>query len=432
MTGVVGHLDTDRRAAGDRRQDADVGGGHRVGDVLLKVGDAGDLHAGAELELVAGDGGPDGHPDERGVDAVLLERIVQHVTASFDLAVVHRLLAGPGEDRRRGELPRAGAGGGGVAGRGGAIRTAPLRRRRGPLRVVLGGEVVQRRRGQWARFARNRPRHLRRAVVTITGERGQVAHRALGGAAEGPSDFADSLRRLLGEGLQRRGRDEEPAADAQREEDHDGAGRGHQGPQRLGDQRADPAARFAEVIESGGDLAGAEQDVERAERRRSDHDPSDGEAERFGGLSLPNEGDTDGTDGEGNDEPANPGEPADERLDAAPDGSGEVDEDRQRQQHGEGDEAEADELVLAPVDGVTQLGACPRTRRGRGLGWWTGPHLARGTTAGGGTPRDPRRLRSRAGPGRAGFTRCVTARTAPLGVASPGGHPSPYGTKRVS
>ena len=51
----VGHLDADRLAARDRRQDAHVGRRHRVGDVLVEARDPGHLHAGAELELVAGD-----------------------------------------------------------------------------------------------------------------------------------------------------------------------------------------------------------------------------------------------------------------------------------------------------------------------------------------------------------------------------------------
>ena len=37
---LVGHLDADGRAAGDRGEDADVGRRHRVGDVLVQAGDA--------------------------------------------------------------------------------------------------------------------------------------------------------------------------------------------------------------------------------------------------------------------------------------------------------------------------------------------------------------------------------------------------------
>ncbi len=75
---VVRHLDADRRATRDRRQDADVDGRHRVGDVLLQARDPGDLHAGPELELVAGDRRTDGHAEQRGLDAVRRERLLQH------------------------------------------------------------------------------------------------------------------------------------------------------------------------------------------------------------------------------------------------------------------------------------------------------------------------------------------------------------------
>ena len=43
------------------------GAGHGVGDVLVQAGDPGHLHARAELELVAGDGGADDHADQAGL-----------------------------------------------------------------------------------------------------------------------------------------------------------------------------------------------------------------------------------------------------------------------------------------------------------------------------------------------------------------------------
>ncbi len=90
----VGHLDADRLTTGDRRQDADVGRRHRVGDVLVEAGDPGDLHAGPELELVAGDRRADHHADELRLDAVLGERLLEDVARRLDRRLVD-LLAAP-------------------------------------------------------------------------------------------------------------------------------------------------------------------------------------------------------------------------------------------------------------------------------------------------------------------------------------------------
>ena len=54
LAGVVGHLDADRRAAGDRSEDAHVGGRHRVGDVAVEAGDPGDLDARARARARSG------------------------------------------------------------------------------------------------------------------------------------------------------------------------------------------------------------------------------------------------------------------------------------------------------------------------------------------------------------------------------------------
>ena len=79
--------------AGDGGEDADVGAGHRVGDVLVQAGDPGDLHARAELELVAGDGGADDHADEAGLDVVLGQRGLEAAAGLLDQSPVHVLLA---------------------------------------------------------------------------------------------------------------------------------------------------------------------------------------------------------------------------------------------------------------------------------------------------------------------------------------------------
>ena len=107
LTLAVRHLDTDRRAAGDRSEDAHVGGRHRVGDVLLQARDPGDLDAETELELVASHGRADGHPDERGLDAVRRQRLLEHAAAGLDLLAIDGLLARAVEERHRRQDPLA-------------------------------------------------------------------------------------------------------------------------------------------------------------------------------------------------------------------------------------------------------------------------------------------------------------------------------------
>ena len=153
---MVRHLDADRRAAGDRRQDAHVDGRHCVGDVLLQAGDPGDLDAGAEFEFVAGHGRADRHAEQGGLDAVRGERFVQHLAAGLDGLAIDRLLAGPVEERHRRQHPLAHRRtvaddpSGGLASRVELrlLRPARLRRRQGtPAEVVTFGiEVVQPRR----------------------------------------------------------------------------------------------------------------------------------------------------------------------------------------------------------------------------------------------------------------------------------------------
>ena len=52
---AFGHLDADRLLAGDRREDPHVGGGQRVGEVVLEVRDLGDLDPRRQPQLVARD-----------------------------------------------------------------------------------------------------------------------------------------------------------------------------------------------------------------------------------------------------------------------------------------------------------------------------------------------------------------------------------------
>ncbi len=83
-----GHLDTDRRATRDRRQDADVGRRHGVGDVLVQARHPGHLDPRAELQLVAGHRRADGGPDEAGLDTVGGQGVLERAADGFDHAAV--------------------------------------------------------------------------------------------------------------------------------------------------------------------------------------------------------------------------------------------------------------------------------------------------------------------------------------------------------
>src|SRR6185312_12978980 len=73
----VGDLDADGALAGDGREDAHVGGGDGVGDVLGQGGDAFDLGARGELDLVAGDRGAAAEAGDLSVDLELVQRVGQ-------------------------------------------------------------------------------------------------------------------------------------------------------------------------------------------------------------------------------------------------------------------------------------------------------------------------------------------------------------------
>ena len=91
----VGNLDADRRLAGDRRQDPDVGAGHRVRDVLAQRGDLLDLDRRAELDLVAGDRRPAAVAGDLGVDLELVEAPRSAGATTASLASVRALCTLP-------------------------------------------------------------------------------------------------------------------------------------------------------------------------------------------------------------------------------------------------------------------------------------------------------------------------------------------------
>ena len=96
--------------------------------------------------------------------------------------------------------------------------------------------------------------------------------------------------------------------------------------------------------------------MQQAEQRQARAAPADGQPEAAHALALADERGADGDQGDGHDEPAEAGEPPDDGLDATPERTGQIEVDRQAEQHADGDEADPGELVLATLDGLAKLG----------------------------------------------------------------------------
>ena len=107
MALLVRDFDADRRAPGDRGEDAHIGRCHRVGDVFVEARHAGDLDAGSELELVAGDGRADGHADEACLDTVRGQCRFEHPAGFLDETLVDLLCGAASEKAQRRKLPAA-------------------------------------------------------------------------------------------------------------------------------------------------------------------------------------------------------------------------------------------------------------------------------------------------------------------------------------
>ena len=75
----VRHLDADGLLAGDRREDADLGRGERVAQVVLQRRDLRHLRSRRELQLVARDARPGDAADEGRLDPEVLERLEQRL-----------------------------------------------------------------------------------------------------------------------------------------------------------------------------------------------------------------------------------------------------------------------------------------------------------------------------------------------------------------
>ena len=93
LAGAVGNLDPDRLLAGDRREDADVGRGERVGDVVGELGDFLDFGPGREAQLEAGDVRAADDADDLRLDPEVAERLDQLAADRFVVARVGAFVA---------------------------------------------------------------------------------------------------------------------------------------------------------------------------------------------------------------------------------------------------------------------------------------------------------------------------------------------------
>jgi hypothetical protein len=97
---LVRHLDAHRLLARDRSQDADVGRGERVGDVVLQLRHLRHLRARREPDLVPGHARPRHATDDLGLDAEVTQRLDQQLRDLLLVRRVGRLRAGRAAEHR--------------------------------------------------------------------------------------------------------------------------------------------------------------------------------------------------------------------------------------------------------------------------------------------------------------------------------------------
>ena len=292
---AVGHLDADGLPAGDRRQDADVGRGHRVGDVLVEAGDAGDLDARAELELVAGDRrarppcrrawsrrragpGPARGCDPAALDGGLVDLVGVGSCAGGRAAAASRASPSPpGRARSRAGWPRR------------------ARRARARAPSACAGRAcgaAGRRRGRRGRC---------RSSASWSKKWSAAVRRSLGARAQGEEVGADApercrrwprrragWRRRCVSAATRTGTRVSTTrpADADRREDQAGAPRREPGRQRTGGGHAEQAAGGDEVVGGRVEARPSAGQVEQAAAGDGDHQAADPEVGARRGVEV--------------------------------------------------------------------------------------------------------------------------------------------------
>ncbi len=345
-------------------QDAHVRRCHGVGDVLGETGDPGHLDPGTELELVAGDGGPDPAADQPGLDPVGGERPHQVLAGSVDLALVvaqllRRLQQG---DARQHPFPR-GTRGGGHGCRGHRHRLGL--ERDVDVRVVLVGRmswstVVSS--GTTGTGAREADTSASSATPSGAVTNGLPRHSVV---AVRPAAAAVARQRPGDRGQGHTGRDEDRHDDDGHQQ-HRGTGRAQPGMEGASDRRSEVAAGVAQRVRGRQARRALGQLGQSADAEQPEHRP-DGQAPRIGAVVarlvvLPAAVDEQrdaGADGHEREDDAGPsGEQCQPRVGAVPDGTQLLAPQRQRQQDAQRDQA----------DGPQVSGLDPPERRPRRSG----------------------------------------------------------------
>jgi hypothetical protein len=135
----------------------------------------------------------------------------------------------------------------------------------------------------------------------------------------------------------------------------------------LSDERTQPATGPAHRVEAAHQFVRPAHHVQQAQHRERRHRAAHGEASAVGGLPLAHHRHPDAQQHQRHQEPAHAGEPAHHGLHATPERPGEVDVDAQAEQHADGDERDAAELVVATLHRLAQFRGGAAALGGGGL-----------------------------------------------------------------
>ena len=352
---------------------------------LAEAGDAVDLHAGRELELVAGDGRADGRADEAGVDAELRERRLEDLAALVDQAAVGlaRLLRLSNASAR--QLPRD-------FGQFVAVAARVARPRRHAVVLVgldrglgfrlrvcgIGGRGVDDL-DVGLRFGRDEVERGRRRVVgdLVVEDRAiglvrvvETRRRQREQRLRQLDHVRDHERHHVRDLVQAAADDQEHAENPERDQDDDGARRAEDGGERRGDERADDPARAPERVEGLG-VGAAVGEVEQADHRRADEPQAEAEAPALPRAVLPALGDDrDRAEEQSNrhEHPPRPEQDGGGLVDRVPDRARQVGEDAERRDHAADGEADGQRVGRVVAQLVGQVLSDPGQARGPGLG----------------------------------------------------------------